>query len=640
MAKPDLILIASDKSDSSLLLERALGAAGYTTALVHDRQELNDVLQETSPALVFLGEHLGDEKGLKVAASLLERFPTLPILIFAQNGSSEAMREALHTGVSDYLHPPLRTDDIVEAVEHSLGRARHLGDWLRREVKRTTASLERRLGELETLVKLGRDVTGTLELKKVLTNVVAAAVELTGAEEGSLLLLDETNNELYMEAGHNFEEGFARTLRLPVDDTLAGQVVQSGKPLVINQDLRKIKTAYLVRALIYVPLRIKEHIIGVLGVDNRERQLSFTEHHALLMSVLADYAAVAIENARLYQLSEAERNKFEATFRNIEDGVIILDEDDRILFINQAMKEAFDLEIVNAEGKPVLEVILHPDFRSLLSRSSKEALNYHEINFDDGRIFNAQYTPIPGIGSAITLQDISYLKELDQMKSDFVHTVSHDLRSPLTAVLGYTELIERVGELSEQQLEFLQHIKNSVQNITVLVNDLLDLGRLEAGFDTRREVVKLDGILKYTLDNYQPQIVERKIDLSVDISKGLLPVRGNPIRLRQMLDNLIGNAIKYTPERGKVAIATHVEDHQVILQISDTGPGIPPNEQSRIFDKFYRASNVPDDIRGSGLGLAIVKTIVDSHQGRIWVKSTEGRGSTFFVVLPAYEVSA
>jgi two-component system phosphate regulon sensor histidine kinase PhoR len=639
MAKPDLILIALHTSDSLQLLERALSAAGYTTAVVHDRNELDTTVQEISPSLVFMGEHLQGEKGLQVAASLLERFPTLPILLFAENESPGAVKDALSIGVSGYLYPPLHTDDIVNAVRRALRRAQYLGDWVRREIKRTTASLEKRLGELETLVKLGRDITSTLDLNKVLNNVAIAAVELTGAEESSLLLLDETGKELYMRAGHNFEEGFASTLRLPIEDTLAGQVVQSGKPLVINDELKKIKTSYLIRALIYVPLRVKEHIIGVLGVDNRKRQIPFSEHDALLMSVLADYAAIAIENARLYQLSEAERNKFEATFTNIEDGVMILDEDGHILFVNQALQTAFGLKKEDMLGKAAREAISHPDLRTLLGRSSQDALNYHEINFDDERVFNAQYTPIPGVGSAITLQDISYLKVLDRMKNDFVHTVSHDLRSPLTAILGYTELVGRTGELNEQQLEFLQRIQSSVQNITILINDLLDLGRLEAGFDTRREVVKLDGILRYTLDNHQPQIVEKSLDLSVEISKNLPPLRGNPIRLRQMLDNLVGNAIKYTPKRGKVTVAIQVKDHQVILKVADSGPGIPASEQLHIFDKFFRASNIPDDIPGSGLGLTIVKSIVDSHQGRIWVESTEGQGSTFFVVLPAYEAA-
>jgi two-component system NtrC family sensor kinase len=460
-------------------------------------------------------------------------------------------------------------------------------------------------------------------------------VDLTGAEEGSLLLLDDDGENLYMRAAHNIKDGFARTFRVRVTDSLAGEVIRTGEPLLLGgEDPHKIKTAYLVHALVYVPLRMKDKVVGVLGVDNRQERRFFSERHVLLLSVLADYAAIAMSNAFLYQASETERTKFQATFNNIANGVIILDENDCVLLVNPAARLAFGLPAQGGIGQPVVDFIQHPDLRTLLNRANQASLKHHEINFDDGRVFNAQYTSIPGVGAAITIQDITYLKELDRLKNDFVHTVSHDLRSPLTAVLGYTELLGRVGTLTDQQREFVQRIQASVQNITTLVNDLLDLGRIEAGFDTRKEDVQLDSILRYTLDTFSPTIAEKHLNLGMDIEANLPLIRGNPIRLRQMFENLIGNAVKYTPEHGDVRIVLRAEDSQVIVQVADTGPGIPPAEQPHIFDKFFRGSNVPAGVSGSGLGLAIVKSIVENHQGRIWVESTVGQGTTFTVVLP------
>lgn len=640
MPKSDLILLALDESPTLQLLERALRAASYSTAIVHDRAALDRILQDSSPALLIIGERIKNEEGMLVAKALLERFPTLPILLFTEHDTPNLVKEALHTGVSGYLYPPLHTNDIVNDVQHSLQRARHMGDWIRREIKRTTTSLERRVSELETLVKLGRAVTSTLDLDSVLTNVVAAAVELTGAEEGSLLLLDEAGDELYMKASHNFEEGFARSFRLPVRDTLAGKVIRTGKPLVLNEaEPQKIMTAYLIHALIYVPLRLQHRVIGVLGVDNRTPQYIFSDHHALQMSVLAEYASIAIENAHLYQISETERIKFEATITNIENGVMILDSEQRILLVNPAMRAAFGLNSAIVDGQPVLDAVPHPDLRALLSQNIQGRSKCHEITFDDGRVFSGLHTSIPGVGSAITMQDITYLKRLDRLKSDFVHTVSHDLRSPLTAVLGYTELLGRIGTLNDQQSEFLDRIKASVQNITALVNDLLDLSRVEAGFDARGESVQLGEVLRLTLDNLQNQIDEKKLHLHLELAFNLPPAQGNPIRLRQMLDNLVGNAIKYTPSGGDIYIKVRPEESQIIIQVTDTGPGILPADQPYIFDKFYRASNIPADVNGSGLGLAIVKSIVDSHSGRVWVESQINQGSTFFVVLPAHEPS-
>jgi PAS domain S-box-containing protein len=484
MTKHELLLLVLNPSPVLQLMEQTLHAAGYEIAIVHDQGGLKRSLQESTPALVIIGETFDSANGIELARGMLDRFPTLPILLYAEKDTTGIVKAVLAAGLSGYIYPPLKMDVIVDSVKNSLNRANHLGDWIRREVKRTTSSL-----------------------------------------------------------------------------------------------------------------------------------------------------------AEKAKLSEAERAKLTAIFSTIQDGVIVLDRHKNILFVNHAICDAFKVIEENIVGLPIGDVIPHPELKALLLRSQDGPLKYHEINFDEGQIFNAQFTLIPGVGSAITMQDISYLKELDRLKTDFVQTVSHDLRSPLTAVLGYTELIARVGTLTPQQHDFLGRIQSSVQHITTLVNDLLDLGRLEAGFDTRRERVNFENVLNYTLDTFDAQVKKRKIKLVVKVAENLPPLRANPIRIRQMLDNLIGNAIKYVPEAGRVFIGIYQESQQIILEVKDSGPGIPPNEQSRIFEKFYRASNVPDSAIGSGLGLAIVKSIVESHQGRVWVESDLEEGTSFFVVLPAYEQS-
>jgi len=264
--------------------------------------------------------------------------------------------------------------------------------------------------------------------------------------------------------------------------------------------------------------------------------------------------------------------------------------------------------------------------------------NYRdEIMLEDGRVFNALLTSIEDVGVIVAMQDITHLKELDRIKTDFVNTVSHDLRSPLTAILGYVELIERAGEINQQQREFVRRVQLSVRNITELINDLLDLGRIESGFDTRKEVVQILPIINFTLENFRNQIIEKNLKLDLSAEPELPKIFGDTTRLRQMMDNLVGNAIKYTPEGGKIQVSAHEENEQLIIRISDNGPGIPPADQPYIFDKFYRAGNVSNNISGTGLGLAIVKSIVENHQGRIWVDSSLGKGSKFTVVLPIIE---
>jgi PAS domain S-box-containing protein len=479
MPKSDLVLLALDDEQILQLFDRALTAVSYHIAVARDRAALDKALQESSPALVIISQNFNGADEIEIAAGMLDRFPTLPVLLLLLKDSPEVVRKAIHVGVSDCLYAPLHIEDIMKTVENSIKRADRIGDWTRREVKRTTASLEQRVAEL---------------------------------------------------------------------------------------------------------------------------------------------------------------TKLDTVVEHIEDGVIILDNKSNLLLINPAARRAFGLwqddEVI---GKPIFDILPHPDLKILLSENINNPLPHNEITFEDGRVLSAQCTPIPKIGLAVTMQDITYLKQIDRLKNEFVHTVSHDLRSPLTAILGYVDLLDRVGPVNEQQREFIHRVQNSVQSITALVNDLLELGRIEAGFDTQKEVVPLEGIIRYALETLNGQINDKKLNLHLNLPVDIPQMRGNPIRLRQMLDNLIGNAIKYTPEGGEVTIDLDAQNDQVILRISDTGPGIPPADQPHIFEKFYRASNVPKGVGGSGLGLAIVKSIVDNHQGRIWVDSLLGQGSTFTVVLPFYK---
>ena len=480
MSKPDLILLALEDPAILRLMDSALHAVRYETAIAKDTQSLSRILQEASPALVLMGDQFGGHDSLKISQELLERFPTLPILIYTPKPTAELTKGIFRLGLSGYISPPLKTQDIIDAVENSLRNAHRVGDWLRHEVKRTTASLEKRA-----------------------------------------------------------------------------------------------------------------------------------------------------------QISEAERLRLESVFNNIHDSVMILDHVKNILLVNPAMCQAFGLDRKSAVGKPVLDTINHPDLQALITRTGDDdPLKYHEVSFPDGRVGSAQMTEIRGVGYAITMQDVTYLKEIDRLRSEFVNTLSHDLRSPLTSVIGYAELVERTGPLNENQRDFLRRIQDSVQHITDLINDLLDLGSIEAGLDTRREYVQLEGILRYTLEMLQGQIKSKRIKVQTEIVSPIPALRANPTRLRQVLDNVVGNAIKYSHANGEVKISVHSEADQIILQVVDHGPGISPADQPHIFDKFYRGSNISSEIAGSGLGLAIVKTIVESHQGRIWLESTVGKGSSFFIVLP------
>ena len=635
MPNSQILVVTSDAKVGNHLVSSILRPANFEVTLAKNTQIAETSFRSYPPDLVILDASIESSKGLIFASKLVEHLPIMPVVLIVPEPSREAMENAFEMGAADCIYPPLEAQSVLKTIERCLRRRTRLESWMSRRSRETTDTLRRRLGVLETLQQVGHSLTASLDLDLVLTKVVDAAVSMTGAEEGSLLILDEDSGDLFMRAARNFQDDFVRTFRLPISDTLAGEVVRSGRSVILDDDTpQKIKTAYLVRSLMYVPLKIHQRVIGVLGVDNRTSSQPFLEQHLTLVSALADYAAIAIENASLFHHSEVERQKLETILAGIADGVIVVGEDRRVILANQAVAAAFGVDPQEIVNQPVDLAFDHQQLLELFEDEPYIFPYRCELTLDDGRVMNAQLTNIPEIGYAVTMQDITYLKELDRIKSDFVHTVSHDLRSPLTAILGYVELISRVGPINQQQRQFIERVQISVRNITSLINDLLELGRIESGFDARKEFVPLPMVVQYSIDSLEGSVIEKELHLTVDLPDKMEKVFGDPTRLRQLIDNLLGNAIRYTPRGGKIRVTLKSETDQVILQIQDTGPGIPPSDQPYIFDKFYRASNIQQDIPGSGLGLAIVKTIVENHQGRVWVDSNLGQGSTFTVVLP------
>jgi two-component system, OmpR family, phosphate regulon sensor histidine kinase PhoR len=630
------ILVVDDSPEICRFLdESVLTPAGYVVRSVGDGMSALTLAKEIKPHLVIADNQMPGLTGIDLIRRLRQEIPQLPVILITADGSESLAVDALRAGAVDYLTKPFEAELLLAAVGRALAEGRRWQGLLhaQSEALANAEILARRLQELETLAGIGRTVTAMLDLDQVLTAVVEAAVSLTEAEEGSLLLLDEDSGQLYMRASKNFDEEFVHTFRLHVQDSLAGQVISTGEPIILDEGApQKIKTSYLVHSLLYVPLRVRGRVIGVLGVDNRKAGRSLTREDLIVILAMADYAAIAIENAKLYNRSEGERRKLETVLTETENAVIVLDEENRLLLINQAAREAFHVN-GNHIGRSIVEAVDDPRLLGLI-RAPGNLPRREELELEDGRTFNAQRTPIPQVGQAIVMHDITHLKDLDRIKSEFVTTVSHDLRSPLTAILGYIELVERAGELNQRQKEFVERVQMSVGQITTLVTDLLDLGRIEAGLDTTKETTPITVLAKYAVEGLRTTAEKESVSLVAALPDELPMVTGDPIRLRQMIGNLIENAIKYTPAGGTVTIDAGCEGDQVILRVHDTGLGIPPADQPYLFDKFFRASNIPDDTPGTGLGLSIVKSIVDSHNGRIWVNSRQGEGTTFTIVLP------
>jgi two-component system phosphate regulon sensor histidine kinase PhoR len=210
------------------------------------------------------------------------------------------------------------------------------------------------------------------------------------------------------------------------------------------------------------------------------------------------------------------------------------------------------------------------------------------------------------------------------------------LRTPLTTIQGYIELLPRAGPVTAQQHEFIQHVLQSLETITELVDNLLDSDRLEAGFDLEMGPCDLLQVIEETIRDFRPRVEKNKQELRWDPPKALPLVQGNRHRLRQVMDNLLNNAMKYTRAGGWIAVSALEDNGHIVVHVADNGIGILPAQQPYIFDKFYRVESEETlRITGTGLGLSIVKTVIEKHNGRVWVESKAGEGSIFSFVLPA-----
>jgi two-component system phosphate regulon sensor histidine kinase PhoR len=373
-------------------------------------------------------------------------------------------------------------------------------------------------------------------------------------------------------------------------------------------------------------LGLKDYVIKPFDVE---------EMLAAIDRALTEVRLRRERDALTQELMEVNR-RLEAVLTNTEDAVLLVEENDRVILANEATRQAFDLDD-NVTGRPLAEVVHDGILIDVFHRariSGKPARA--EILLIDDRTLNAQVTPISGVGRVAVMQDITHLKELDRMKSEFVSTASHDLRSPLTAIKGFADLMPTAGPLNEQQMYFLDKIQRGVEMIARLVSDLLDLGRIEAEVRMDMEPCDLGAIVEKAVADQRGHADLKQQTLQMQIAPALPSVQGNPLRLSQVVSNLVGNAIKYTPEQGHISVSAVVEGGQVVVMVEDDGIGIPQDDLAHIFDKFYRVkSPETKNIIGSGLGLSIVKSVVEKHRGRVWVRSQIGVGSAFIVVLPA-----
>jgi PAS domain S-box-containing protein len=552
--------------------------------------------------------------------------------------------------VSRRLTQPLR---MMSTIAQSIARG-NLGQPIEGEgedeIGRLATSFERmrrrlksRLDEMGLLLQASQRVASSFNLAESLPPILEGLRELTDAD---LVHLALENEDSEVKPPEVYSAGSDPGNWAVLDPQLLNLTRNKGRFTLENPTRAKavLEITALekpVEALTSVPLLHEDRFVGALWLGYQQPHV-FTPDEVRLLTILTGQLGVAVSNTRLYQRVEQERSRLNAVLETTPDAVILIDQDDRISLANPAAEVVLTSRASEVIGLEAQEAIKAIELTNLLADEESEAHTV-ELRLETGQVLFASISDILSdevdtAGRVCVLWDITHYKKLDTLKSEFVSTVSHDLRAPLTLMRGYATMLTMVGAMNEQQKEFVSKILTSADQMGNLIENLLDLGRIEAGVGLDLERVNFQDLIDSVIQSYRPQAVNKQITLELELEEELEPVDIDPTLIRQVIANLVDNAIKYTSAGGNVTIAASQQKGNQYLSVKDNGLGIAPTDQARLFERFYRARRQETlNIKGTGLGLAIVKSIIQQHGGDVGVESRLGEGSTFTVHFPLHQ---
>ncbi len=508
--------------------------------------------------------------------------------------------------------------------------------------QRTDDQLSARVQELEIISRISRELSYTLSVERVLEVTLDWALRFTGADAAAVAMVETETNTFRIIAGYGYPPERWEQLRRqpwPLSQGVGGRVARTGEAALISdvrQDPDFVEILPNTRTLLSVPLVRADRVIAVLTLEST-REAAFDEANLAFVSRLAALAAAAVDNANLYDQTVRERHKLELILSNITNAVIVVGPQGQLVLVNQAALHTFHLLPKEEHvGRPFAEVFAYSPLRKLFERAqqSQRALA-EELPLSDGRTLYVNIVPSAEVGWIIVTHDITPFKETEQLKNELVATASHDLKNPLGSIMGYVDLIEMTHELTPQGEEYVQRVRNAVNHMLNLIDDLLDLARIESGIRLRYGRVNLNRLFQEVAGRFEVQLQEKAMTLEFQVAPDVPLLAADPRRMAQIITNLVSNAIKYTPPEGHVWLSAALHGDKVQIVVKDDGLGISPEDQAQIFTRFYRVRTPEtESIEGTGLGLAIVKSLVELHGGQISVESRLGEGSTFYVTLP------
>ena len=553
---------------------------------------------------------------------------------------------------------------------------------LEQRVNERTEELSQERDRLNFLFRITTSLTASLDIEQVLTRALEMIAEAVGAEMGVILGVDSISNNLIYRATFGIDPALVpdHMATFMQNEGLAGWVVQSQRSVIVadvQDDARWLhQTAFddAPRSAIAAMLEANEDILGVIMLYHHLPG-RFNDDHLRLVTAAAGQIATAMNNADLYGLirEQAERlglmvrrEQVEATknasiVESIGDGVMVTDQSGEIVQFNTAAERVLAMTRRDVIGRRITELsglygasggerwleTLQEWMNDPASHKPGDVLQ-EQLRLENDRVVSVVLSPVnmgdQFLGTVSIFRDITRETEVDRMKSEFVATVSHELRTPMTSIKGYADLLLMggAGAISDPQQRFLNIIKTNADRLSELVNDLLDISRIDRGtINLSFQLLDVSEVISTTLSHLNGRVANDHKDMTIiaDIMPGLPLINGDFDKLVQIMNNVADNAFNYTYAGGAVTLRAYIEGEYVVMSVTDTGVGIPEENQARVFERFFRDESnlLVMETSGTGLGLAIVQDYVKMHKGQIDFTSEIGQGTTFYVRLPIAE---
>jgi signal transduction histidine kinase/DNA-binding response OmpR family regulator len=625
-SQPFKILIADDMPDNITLLSRYMKSEGYNYITASDGIEALDKTRAEMPDLVLLDVNMPKKDGFTVLSEMRAdpAVEHIPVIIFtAARLHPDDIQAGLNLGADDYITKPFDRRELFARIRAKL-RTKAFEDVIR---------LRNR--QLSMLPEIGKELSARLDINELTNVVLRRTVETLGAIMGHIIVLDPHHP---LQKTHHISTSTSAQTEAPKLEGFMSEISETRTSLILDDIQNEPRWRPVpddpTRSAVIVPMFGRQNLLGLLMLAH-EKTGYFQLEHLLLLQAIASQAAIAIENALLYEDVDQQQKRLAAVLQSAAEPIFMFDAEGRLNLLNPAGEKLFT-DFKTSLNRPLEAGYGYDALINMLGDARMSGgTESGEITWPDKRTFMVLITPIESGGLVAIFHDVTHFKDVERVKNEFIATASHDLKNPITSIAGFSQLLTQAGPLNDMQSDFVHRIQTASQTMSELVQNMVQLAQMDMNAAQKREPVEMGALLAGVADEFTPQAGAKEQTLHFNPLTVPVQVSGDPLQLKQLLRNLVGNAIKYSPQGGKITLTAKVGKENIQMEVQDTGFGIPAADLPFIFDRFYRVHDGKhNEVEGNGLGLAIVKSIVEGHGGQVSVESELGKGSCFTFTLP------